>query len=352
VAAPDRKPNPRIDSASLNLLRLLKTEPHTVSFFQAVQLLERIFPDREPVGFFVHPSRELVRFGAYHRLGFPASEIQEIQWPPEEATPIMLVNFMGLTGPSGVMPHVYSLVLIERRFARDRRMEDLLDLFHHRMISLYYRAWRKYRVSASFHSSEHRVTGYLRDLVGIGTPGLADRQRVADRSLLFFAGILALQPHSAIALEHFLQEFFAAPVEVQQFMGAWYDLPLDAQCELMDEEKASRQLGWGAVAGDQIYDHSSRARIRIGPLKLRRYRDFLPGNDAHEALRALVRFWAGGQIDFDMQLVLERDEVPVCELGAEGEDELPLGLCSWAKTSDFEHDPDDAIVPLGEEVWA
>jgi hypothetical protein len=29
-----------------------------------------------------------------------------------------------------------------------------------------------------------------------------------------------------------------------------------------------------------------------------------------------------------------------------------LGLCSWAKTGDFEHDPDDAILFLGEESWA
>jgi type VI secretion system protein ImpH len=336
----------------VNLLRLLEREPYSVSFFQAVQLLESIYPDREPVGFFVHPSRELVRFSSFHRLRFPASEIQEIEWPPDEAPPIMAVNFLGLTGPSGVLPHLYTLVLIERRFARDRRLEDLLDLFHHRMISLYYRAWRKYRVSASFHSSEHRVTGYLKDMVGIGTPGLADRQEIPDRSLLFFAGILALQPHSAIAFEHFLREYFGVPVQVHQFVGAWYDLPLDAQCEFIDEEKSSRQLGLGAVAGDQVWDHSSKARIRIGPLSLRRYRDFLPGNPGHTALRALARFWSGGQIDFDMQLVLARDEVPECELGAGGERELPLGLCSWAKTGDFERDPDDAIVSLGEEAWA
>jgi type VI secretion system protein ImpH len=352
MATADRKPGTRIDPAALNLLQLLKDAPYNVGFFQAVQLLERIYPDREPVGFFVPPSRELVRFSAYPRLSFPASEIQEILWPPDEAPPVMAVNFFGLTGPSGVMPHLYTLTLIERRFAKDRRLEELLDIFHHRLISLYYRAWRKYRVSASFHSSEHRVTGYLRDIVGIGTAGLMDRQEVADRSLLFFAGILALQPHSAIAFEHFLREYFGAPVEVQQFVGAWYDLPRDAQCELMDEDKASRQLGLGAVAGDQIFDHSSKARIRIGPLTLRRYRDFLPGNAAHAALRALARFWSGGQIDFDMQLVLDRDEVPECELGAGGERELPLGLCSWAKTGDFEHDPDDAIVPLGEESWA
>jgi len=350
VAATNRKPGAGLDTSTWNLRRLLEDEPYSVAFFQAVQLLERIYPDREPVGLFVPPSREIVRFAVHNRLGFPASEIQNITWPADGQQPVMTVNFLGLTGPSGVLPHIYTLLLIERRFARDRRLQEFLDIFHHRIISLYYQAWRKHRVAAAFGSEGHRVTWYLSDLAGIGTAGMKDRQEAPDRSLLFFAGLLALQPRSAIAFEHLLQEYFGAPVEVHQFAGAWYDLPLDAQCELIDQEDAPRQLGQGAVAGDQIWDHSSKARIRIGPLPLVRYREFLPGTPTHNALRALARFYTGGQIDFDVQLVLAREQVPEYELGSDAA-ELPLGLCSWAKTGDFEHDPDDAILSLGEESW-
>lgn len=350
MATPNRQPGNRIDPSAAALRALLEREPYAVDFFQSVQLLERIYPDMEPVGYFVPPANEVVRFVAHNRLSFPASEIQSIAWPPE-GPPVMTVNFMGVTGPAGVLPHVYTLLLIERRFARDRRLQDFLDLFHHRLISLYYRAWRKYRITASFASSGHRATWYLSDLAGIGTAGLNDRQDLDDRSLLYFAGLLALQPRSAVAFEHFLREYFGVPVEVQQFAGAWYDVPPDAQCELIDEEDAPRQLGLGAVAGDQIWDHSSRARLRIGPLSLARYREFLPGTRTHRALRALARFYSGGQIDFDVQLVLERDQVPAYELGADDEGGLPLGLCSWAKTGGFEHDPDDAVVSLGEESW-
>jgi type VI secretion system protein ImpH len=351
MATPNRQPGTGVDPPAAELKRLLEREPYAVDFFQAVQLLERMYPGREPVGYFVPPAQEVVRFSVYNRLTFPASEIQSMTWAPD-ATPVMAVNFMGVTGPAGVLPHVYTLLLVERRFARDRRLQEFLDLFHHRMISLYYRVWRKYRVTASFASGNHRPTWYLSDLAGIGTAGLANRQEVDDRSLLYFAGILALQPRSAVAFEHFLQEYFGVAVEVHQFAGAWYDLPADAQCELIDKEDAPRRLGLGAVAGDQIWDHSSKARIRIGPLSLARYRDFLPGTRTHRTLRALARFYSGGQIDFDVQLVLARDQVPTYELGAEDEGQLPLGLCSWAKTGDFEHDPDDAILFLGEESWA
>ena len=333
----------------LELRRLLESEPYSVEFFQAVQLLERMYPDREPVGSFVHPSREVVRFTTHNRIGFPASEIQSMDWP-EVGSPVMSVNFMGLTGPLGVLPYYYTLLVIERRWARDRTMQDFLDIFHHRMISHFYRARCKYRVAASIGSGGHKVTSYLMDLAGIGTAGLEKRQDLSDHSILYYAGVLGLQPRSAIVFEHLLQDYFREVVEIQQFVGAWYDLPLDAQCELIYEEDLPRKLGCGAVAGDQIWDHSSKARIRIGPLSLKKYRDFLPGAPAYISIVALARFYAGGQIDFDMQLVLAREQVPEYELGSESE--LPLGLCSWAKTGEFEHDPDDAIVPLGGESWA
>ena len=351
MVPPDGKSRAGVEASTASLRLLLESEPYAVDFFQAVQLLERIFPHRQQVGQFIPPAGEVVRFTTHNRLAFPAAEIQRIDWPAD-AAPVMAVNFMGLTGPSGVLPHIYTLVMVERRFARDRRLQEFLDIFHHRILSLYYQAWRKYRITASFGSGTHRVTGYLQDLIGIGTAGLQDRQDVSDRSLAFYAGLLGLQPRSAVGFERFLRDYFGIPVAVQQFVGAWYDLPRDAQCELIDEDDPPRQLGQGAVAGDQIWDHSSRARLRLGPLSFRRYLDFLPGTATHRALRALARFYSNGQVDFEVQLVLARDEVPEYQIGAEADGELPLGLCSWAKTAPFEHDPDDAIVFLGEESWA
>lgn len=331
--------------------QLLERSPFEVEFFHAVQMLERIYPDREVVGGFVHPRREVARFVTNPSLGFPASEIQSIEWR-EDAPPLVMVNFMGLTGPSGVLPHVYTMLLIERRWSRDRTLHEFLDLFHHRAISLFYQAWRKYRIAAGYGTAGDRFTQYLKDCVGIGVEGLQDRQEVLDESLLYYAGLLMLQPRSAIALEHLLEDYFNAPVEIHQFVGAWRTLAREAQCEMTDEERISRQLGFGAVAGDEIWDQGSKVRIRIGPLSLRKYRSFLPGGQAHAALRALTRFYSGGQLDFEVQLVLAREETPELGIGVEGDEALPLGLCSWAKTGPFEHDPDDAVIALGEETWA
>jgi type VI secretion system protein ImpH len=135
-------------------------------------------------------------------------------------------------------------------------------------------------------------------------------------------------------------------VEVEQFVGAWYPLERATQCEL-DEDGPSTQLGLGAVAGDELWDLQSRVRVRLGPLTRAQYDRFLPGGSAHEQLRALTRFFGNDQLDFEIQLVLARDEVPPCTLG--GDDAgLPLGWCTWIKTVPFGRDADETTFTLSD----
>ena len=90
----------------------LREIPGRFNFFQAVRLLLRIYSDRAPVGQFANPAREALRFGANNSLAFPPSQIHSIQW--EERPPRMLVNFMGLTGPNGVLPYSYTMLISAR----------------------------------------------------------------------------------------------------------------------------------------------------------------------------------------------------------------------------------------------
>src|SRR6185312_2746376 len=132
---------------------ILRKTPQEFHFFQAVRLLERLFPDRAPVGRLVSPDREVVRFAAHASFPFPASQIQTIDWPdtapplpdlPASGAPRMVINFMGLAGPSGVMPLYYTELIVERLRQKDRALLGFFDIFNHRMISLFYQAWEKY----------------------------------------------------------------------------------------------------------------------------------------------------------------------------------------------------------------
>lgn len=325
---------------------LLFAEPFSFEFVQAVRLLRRFYPNRNGVGLFQPPRSEIVRFGIFPSLAFPASQIQELE-QREGAPPLMRVNFMGLVGPLGLLPLYYTELVIDRVQARDRTLRDFLDIFHHRIISLFYRAWQKYRFIVGYEQGEgDQFSQYLLDIVGLGTRGLRNRQHTSDEALIFYAGLLAQQPRSAENLKLMLRDYFGVPVEIEQFLGAWYRLDLDAQCNLDDDTMDSQQLGFGVIVGDEIWDPQSRIRIVIGPLPLSRYLDFLPSGSAHQPLRSMARFFVGDEIDIEAQLILKRAEVPGCELGALGEAAPQLGWVSWSKTREMDYNPSQTILQL------
>lgn len=325
---------------------ILRADACSFEFFQAVALLQRLrLHERQPVGQFSNPEDEAVRFGVNNTLAFPASQIQSIQ-DQEHGPPHMKVNFMGLTGPNGVLPYCYTELILERLRAKDPAMESFLDIFNHRMISFFYRAWEKYRFPATYYRGDDIFTHHLLDLIGLGTPGLTHRQSVPDSALLHYAALVGAQARSAEALEAILNGYFEVPVQVEQFAGAWYRLDPSAQCSLSDEDSDSEKLGAGVVVGDEIWDQQSRVGIRIGPLSLEQYTNFLPGGSAHDPLKALVKFFSNDELDFAVTLVLRREDVPKCEVGGEDAAAPRLGWISWLKSAPLDRNPGDTILNL------
>jgi len=326
--------------------RQLAEDPCSFEFFQAVTLLQRLRADSKHVGGFHSPEDEAVHFRVNSRLGFPASEIQSLQ-VDGDSQPEMTVNFMGLTGPMGLLPYVYSELILERVRARDHSMAAFLDIFNHRAVSLFYRAWQRSNFAVTYNTGGRDLfTQYLLDLAGMGTAGLRDRQEIDDEAFLHYVSLVASQMRSAVALEQVIADFFEVPVEIQQFTGGWYGLDRVTQCAMNDDESPSHQVGFGAVTGDAVWDRQSRVRIRLGPLGLERYCDFLPGGGGHKALRAITSFFSNQCLEFEVQLVLDRNQVPSVELDLDSVNPARLGWVSWAKTTPLNCDPDDTILTL------
>ncbi len=332
--------------ASPEIWDALEREPFCFNFFQAVRLLERLMPDREPVGLFVNPAREVVHFGANSTFAFPPSQVHTLE-RVENGPARMTVNFMGLTGPSGVLPHYYNELVITRGRAKDHAIGDFFDIFNHRMISLFFQAWQKYRFTVAYERGQRdRFSHHMLDLLGLGTEGLQNRQNVADDSLIYYAGLLAQQPRSASALRQVLTDYFDVPVEIEQFAGGWFKLDRETQCCLQDQLSSSEQVGLGAVVGDEIWDQQSSVRVQLGPLTLTQYLDFLPNGTAYQPLLGLLGFFAETEFDFEVQLILKRDEVPPCELGAEDGPVPQLGWVTWMKSAPFPRDPGDTVLQI------
>jgi type VI secretion system protein ImpH len=288
----------------------------------------------------------VVRFAANPGVAFPASQIQSLE-RQGSGPPVMRVNFLGLTGPLGVLPRSYCELVNERIRARDTTLRDFFDLFNHRILSLFYQAWEKFHFQVPYERGERdRFSHYVLALLGLETKGLQNRQDVADDSLLFYGGLLSMHSRSATGLRQVLWDYFDVPVEIEQFVGAWYPVELESQCSLGESGGYSEQVGFGAVVGDETWDQQSRVRLQLGPLTIEQYMDFLPGHEGHRELRSLTRFYTGGEYDVEVQLILRKQDVPACELKPLDGDGQQLGWTSWMKTAEFTHDAGETVLEL------
>ena len=326
----------------------LLEEGYRFDFFEAVRVLERVFPHRHAVGRDASPTQEVVRFRSRLSLAFPPSAIHELTEVEGGDRPVeMTIAFMGLTGPLGVLPRHYTELLIERTRRKDTTLRDFLDLFNHRVISLFYRVWEKYRFPIGYERAVAQRHDYddfslnIFDLIGMGTKGMRGRLEVGDEALLFYAGLLGQRPHSASALTGILHDFFAVPVEVRQFIGQWLHLSKENRTSLGGETNNS--LGVNAIAGSRVWDQQARFRLCLGPLTFREFHRFLPASNTFRLLVQFARYIAGQEFDFDVQLILKAEEVPRSQLGATGERAPRLGWTTWLKTKDFTHDAEDAV---------
>lgn len=341
---------PGVPPGLARVAEALRRQPQTFGFFQAVRLLERLHPDRAPVGSLEDPAREAVRFSVNPSLGFPPSELHDLRFG-DGGQPLMRINFMGLTGPQGVLPYHYSMLVAERLRARDGALADFLDLFHHRLLSLFYRAWSSHRFTIARETGEpDRLARNLARLIGLGLDSVRERLPFPDEALFYRAGLLAPRARGAVALQQLLGDFFDVAVEVEQFVGAWYPLESRDLCTIDDEPADNARLGLGAIAGDEVWDQQARVRIRIGPLSRERFDDFLPGAPGHAALVALLRFYSHDQHDFEVQPVLARDEVSGVRLDGGADAHQRLGWSTWICSTPRQRDADETILTLHHEA--
>jgi len=347
----NRAPTPSTP-AEEKLEERLFTEPYRFDFFQAVRLLERLTPDRLPVGRVneegqvILAEREVARFRTSVSLWFPPSQVHNLEQAQEEEggrPPKMEVAFMGLTGPVGVLPNHYTELLIERLRAGDRALYDFLDLFNHRLISFFYRAWEKYRFPVAYERrpGDDQFTLWLFALVGLATRGLRGQMSLRDESLLCYGGLIAQRPHSASAFAAIVSNYFGVPVAVIQFAGQWLDLDAESVSKL---GRANNALGVSAVAGARVWDSQSKFRLKIGPIGYKQFAAFLPVGSAYEPMMDLVRFLAGPEFDFDAQLVLKAEEALGTVLTTRARRRPMLRWNTWLKTKPFVNDDEQVVL--------
>ncbi|MDE2581317.1 MAG: type VI secretion system baseplate subunit TssG [Rhodospirillales bacterium] len=331
------------------LLARLAAQPWSFGFYHAMRALEAAFPGRPRFGRSTRPAQDPIRLTQEPSVVFAPATLAGFQ-PAENDLPARLaVHFFGLLGPDGPLPlHLTEYARDRRRNHHDPTFQRFADLFHHRALSLFYRAWADVRPTISFDRPDQDRFGlYVGALIGLGMDSLRNRDTMPDLTKLHFAGHLALQTRHAEGLADILSAFFRMPVLVQSFVGAWLTLPATDRTRLGDGARTAA-LGQTALLGGRVWSRQHKFRIVIGPLSLADYERMLPGGLSFRRLVPIVRNYAGDTLVWDVNLILRREEVPPTRLGTYGR----LGWTTWLKPRRADTDAADLFLDASADSMA
>jgi type VI secretion system protein ImpH len=331
MANPSRTP-----ADSVTLEKALAETPHRFDFFQALRRLECLHAENPRLGRSLRAADDPIRLTQRPSLAFAPATIAAFE---TGRPPRMAVDFLGLLGPHGPLPlHLTDYARDRLRNENDPTFVRFLDIFHHRMLSLFYRAWANTQPTVSFDRSESdRFADYVGSLFGLGMASLRNRDATPDEAKLHYAGWLSSQPRNAEGLQAILADFFRLPVAIEQFVGHWLVLPEECQCRLAESPETGT-LGMAATIGSRVWDCQHKFRIVFGPLSLADYQRLLPSGDSLRRLVAWVRNYLGDELIWDMHLLLKKEEAPPLRLGSET---ARLGWTSWLCHRALTTDADD-----------
>lgn len=342
--APDPLTSP--PEASVEFLAALQERPYAFDFFEAMRRVECAWPSFPRLGTATRPADEPVRLGHKASLDFAPSMLASVEAIDNNRLKIIGL-FLGLYGPHGPLPlHLTEYVHDRMTNARDNTLAAFADVFHHRMLELFYRAWANVRPTVHFDRPDHdKFSTYVAALAGFASPALRNADELPDRAKLYFAGTLAAGAKTRAGLESLLSEYLNLPVRIQECIGEWLTIVADERMSLGNRETAS--LG-RSVLGGSVWSAQHKLRIVIGPVDVGDLLQYLPGSPSLGRLRAAVMNYLGLEYAWDLQFVVQRSRLPGAQLGQFGH----LGWSSWVAPKHDGRDIDDVIIDVCEQPIA
>lgn len=334
-------------------------------FFALVRRIEALHGNEPGFGISSRASEDPVRFAQEPSLAFPPSRIAQFHFPRSNAPARLFVNFMGMLGPMGPLPlHLTEYAYQRELHHKDRTFARFLDIFNHRMVSLFYRAWAASQMPATYDRAGPPVAGdnlnesererlltldgdryatYIGALFGLGSEDVRYRDAVPDVGKLHFAGRLSGNARGPEGLCAILRSYFGVEASVEEFAGRWMELSEQYWCRLGSGGLSSMLGTQGegmSVAGTRVWDCQGMFRIRLGPMSLRDYERLLPGSASATRLDAWIRNYIGDEFSWEAVLVLRAEEVPGTQLGKGSK----LGWTSWVRSQDNTEDRDELVI--------
>lgn len=326
-------------------LRRLSAEPYRFDFYQTLRRIESANSHLPRLGEAHRPSEEPIRLSQPAELSFAPAPLHGLTLRAE-GPPRLSQRIFGLLGPNGPLPlHMTELARERLTHNADAGLQRFIDLVSHRFTLLFYRAWAQAQPSLSKdRPNDQQFARRLGALGGIGSESLLQRDAAGDAPKLHFTGRLARQTRDADGLLNWVRSEFDAPVGIEQWCGHWMPLAREERTRIGSAGRSGvgQQLGRGAVLGRSVWDVQSKFRIVIGPVREARYHAFLPGGADLARLQAMVRHWVGLEFEWDVKLILARQDVPRLQVARSGE----LGRSCWLGRYTRPGDADDLVIDV------
>jgi type VI secretion system protein ImpH len=329
-------PQPAQDLAALNERRArfhaaLAAAPWEHDFFAVMRQVDALNPKSPRLGAALRPNAEAVRLGQDPELDFAPAALMSFQ-QSDKAPPRLGVRFFGLFGPMGPLPlHITEYARDRLRNHADPTFARFADLFHHRALLLFYRAWSQSQPAVQAdRPNDDRFAKYVGALFGQAPAALRNGDAVPDNAKRYMAGQLARPARSPEAIAKTLRSYFDVPIRIEPYVGHWMPLRAQDRCRLgQPGARRSAALGVSAVAGSKVWDRQYKLRIHVGPLTLEQYKRFLPGQPSLRELRDWMRQLLGFEMMWDLRLVLKGSERPALSLQPTAGGGARLGWTTW-----------------------
>lgn len=323
---------------SLSLTEQLVDEPFRFNFYQAVRAIEYAANCQNhgnnavsaPLSLKAPPSREFLRFTTQPKLSFSPADINTIKQasiaensplpnqPPSQLQWLMEVTFMGLGGSQGVMPFYFSEAILKQLKLKNTGLRDFFDIFNHRAITMFYKAWSKYQIGSSYETHKVRgqqekddITHALLSLIGLGQSTLQYRQPYGDESLIPLSGLLSRDTCTASGLAGMIKHLFDLSVEIKQFTGSYSELTDDIVTKLGSQNNA---LGYTTFLGSKCHHSAGKFTVAITPRNAEEHAALAPGAPLIRSLMSFIRTAAGPELEFDIEVTQTDEQIPCAQL--------------------------------------
>lgn len=282
-----------------------------MNFYRFCQLLEQITSNKHTIGITDSPVSDPIRFAPTVERSFPAGELKCIERSDYSERPATVrTRFLGLYGVDSNLPSILSDD-ISMQMDGYEGITDFLDIFNHRILTQFYRIWLKYHYPASFlYGGEDPVSKCLIGLTGLGIKGTEVQIESPTSRFLALLGLITQRTRPAEGIEGMIRIVVPnCQVSVQEFYPIW--VSVTERSRLLERQT---QLDGSSILGRHFRDSTQTVRIRITPNSHDDIISFLPDGQFYQDIMALLRFYLGYRVDAQLELKIERNNMPITRL--------------------------------------